>query len=97
MGTCSTDFSDQFRIVIIRHKRIGYDLNAMQQSACLVINSITDDSFAALFSCRLYDCPDLNLLILVGWDRSFRLLLGPPGLNLWSSFASYFQWCCLAD
>ena len=20
-------------------------------------------------------------LILVGWDRSFRLLLGPPGLN----------------
>ena len=25
--------------------------------------------------------PDLKLSILVGWDRSFRLLLGPPGLN----------------
>ena len=25
--------------------------------------------------------PDLKLFILVGWDRSFRLLLGPPGLN----------------
>ena len=26
----------------------------------------------------------------------FRLLLGPPGLNWLSSFASDFQWCCLA-
>ena len=24
-----TDFSDQFRKLMIRHKRIGYDLNAM--------------------------------------------------------------------
>ena len=30
---------------------------------------------------RLHDGPDLKLFILVGWDRSFRLLLGPPGLN----------------
>ena len=36
-----TDFSDQFRKIIKRHKRIGYDLNAMRQSACLVINPIT--------------------------------------------------------
>ena len=44
-----TDFSDPFRkIIIIRHKRIGYDLNAMRQSACLVINPITVDNFAAL-------------------------------------------------
>ena len=34
-----TDFSDQFRKIIIRHKR-GYDLNVMPQSACLVINPI---------------------------------------------------------
>ena len=27
----------------------------------------------------LKDGPDLKLFILVGWDRSFRLLLGPPG------------------
>ena len=33
----------------------------------------------------------------VVWDRSFRLLLGPPGLNCLSSFASYFQWCRLTD
>ena len=28
-----TDFSDQFRKIIICHKRIGYDLNVTQQSA----------------------------------------------------------------
>ena len=28
-----TDFSDHFRKIIIRHKRIGYDLNVMRQSA----------------------------------------------------------------
>ena len=47
-----TDFSDQFRKIIIRHKRIGYDLNVMQQSTCLVI---TVDNFAALFNCMPVD------------------------------------------
>ena len=28
-----TDISDQFRKKMIRHKRIGYDLNAIRQSA----------------------------------------------------------------
>ena len=46
-----TDFSNQFRKIIIRHKRIGYDLNVMRQSACLVISPITVDNFAALFNC----------------------------------------------
>ena len=46
-----TDISDQFRKKIIRHKRIGYDLNVTQQSACLFINPITVDNFAALFNC----------------------------------------------
>ena len=43
-----TDFSDQFRKIIIRHRRIGYDLNVMRQYAYLVINPITVDNFAAL-------------------------------------------------
>ena len=46
-----TDFSDQFRKIIIRDKRIGYDLNAMRQFAYLVINPITVDNFAALLNC----------------------------------------------
>ena len=50
-----TDLSDQFRKIIIRYKRIGYDLNVMRQSACLVINPITVDIFAALFNCTPVD------------------------------------------
>ena len=50
-----TDFSDQFRKIIIRRKRIGYDLNVMRQSACLVINQITVDNFVALFNCTPVD------------------------------------------
>ena len=50
-----TDISDQFRKIIIRHKRIGYDLNVMRQSACLVINLITVDNFAAFFNCTPVD------------------------------------------
>ena len=44
-----TDFSDQFRKIIICHKSIDHDLNVMRQSACLVNNPITVDNFAALF------------------------------------------------
>ena len=45
------DFSDQFRKIIIRYKRIGYNINIMRQSACLVFNPITVNNFASLFNC----------------------------------------------
>ena len=50
-----TDVSDQFQKIIIRHKRIGYGLNVMRQSACLVIYPITVDHFAPLFNCTPVD------------------------------------------
>ena len=50
-----TDFSDQFRKIIMRYKRIDYNLNVMRQSACLVIYPITVDSYAALFNCTPVD------------------------------------------
>ena len=49
------DFSDQFRIIIMRYKRSGYNLNVMRQSACLVINPITVDGYAAFFNCMPVD------------------------------------------
>ena len=45
-----TDLSDQFRKIIMRNKRIGYDLNVMRQSGCLVINLITIDGISAPFN-----------------------------------------------
>ena len=50
-----TDFSDQFRKIIMCYKRIGYNLNVMRQSACLVINPITVDGYAAVFNCTPVD------------------------------------------
>ena len=46
-----TEFSDQFRKIIMRYKRIDYNQNVMRQSACFVINPITFDGYAALFNC----------------------------------------------
>ena len=45
-----TDFSDQFRKIIMRYKLIGYNLNVMRQSACLGNNQITVDGYASLFN-----------------------------------------------
>ena len=39
------DFSDQFRKIIVRYKRIGYNIHIMRQSACLVFNPITVSCF----------------------------------------------------
>ena len=50
-----TDFSDQFKNIIMRYKRTGYNLNVMRQSACLVLNPITVDGYAALFNCTWVD------------------------------------------
>ena len=50
-----TEFSDQSRKIIMRFKRIGYNLNVMRQSACLVISPITVDGYAALFNCTPVD------------------------------------------
>ena len=49
------DFSRQVRKNITRCKRIGYNLNVMRQSACLVINPFTVDGNAALFNCTPVD------------------------------------------
>ena len=45
------DFSYQFRKIIIRYKRIGYNTNVMWQIECLVVKPITVNNFADLFNC----------------------------------------------
>ena len=45
------DFSDLFRKLIVRYKRIGYNINIMRQSACLVFNPIMVNNFASPFNC----------------------------------------------
>ena len=45
------DFSGQFRKIIVRYKLIGFNINIMRQSACLLFKPITVNNFASLFNC----------------------------------------------
>ena len=58
-----TDFSEQFIKIIIHYKRIGYNLNVMRQSACLVINPIIVDGYAALFNCTPVDRASDSMMV----------------------------------
>ena len=46
-----SNFSEQFRKLINRYKRIGYNPYIMRQTACLVTNPIMVDGDASLFNC----------------------------------------------
>ena len=37
--------------IITRYRRIGYNLNVMRQSACLVFNPIVVDNYVVFFNC----------------------------------------------
>ena len=47
----SNNFSAQFIKIISYYKKIGYNINVLQQTACLVVNPITVGNFAFLFNC----------------------------------------------
>ena len=88
-----TDFSDQYRKIIMRYKRIGYNLNVMRQSACLVIHPITVDGFAALFNCTPVDRASDTMLA-----RAKAIHFSLLGLELssfaWSTGAQLFIFLC---
>ena len=46
-----SNFLEQFRNLINRCKRIGYSLDIMRQTACLVVDPIIVDGYASLFNC----------------------------------------------
>ena len=45
------DFPYQFEKIIVRYKKIGYNIDVLRQTACLVVNPIKVNSFAYLFNC----------------------------------------------
>ena len=47
----SNNFSAQFIKIISHYKKMGYNINVLQQTACLVVNPITVGNFAFLFNC----------------------------------------------
>ena len=61
--------SAQFIKIISHYKKIGYNINVLQQTACLVVNPITVGNFAFLFGSdfRLYNGSDLQTYLLMRW------------------------------
>ena len=47
------NFSDQFKRIFKRYKRVGYSMEITRQSACLVVNPITVDSYG-IFTVGIY-------------------------------------------
>ena len=45
------DFPYHLKKIIVRYKKIGYNIDALRQRACLVVNPIKVNSFAYLFNC----------------------------------------------
>ena len=86
-------FLKPIRKIITRYRRIGYNLNVMRQSACLVFNPIMVDNYAAFFNCTPVGRAS-DTMMAPTWSYSFKLvgtgasclLLGPPGSNWCFSF-----------
>ena len=47
----SNNFSTQFIKTMSHYKKVDYNINILQQTACLVVNPITVGNFAFLFNC----------------------------------------------
>ena len=45
------DFPYHFKKIIVRYKKIGYNINVMRQTACLVVGPVRVGGFACLFGC----------------------------------------------
>ena len=45
------DFPNHLKKIIVRYKKIGYNIDVLRQTACLVVNPIKVNSFAYLFNC----------------------------------------------
>ena len=45
------DFPYHFKKKIVRYKKLGYNIDVLRQTACLVVNPIKVNNFAYLFDC----------------------------------------------
>ena len=89
----SNNFSAQFIKIISHYKKIGYNINVLQQTACLVVNPIMVGNFAFFFYCTPvgrtsdYDIPpdalavvrptEVYLLDFFCFGIQFFILLSP--------------------
>ena len=48
---CKNAFPYHFTSIIVRYKKLGYNIDVLRQNACLGVNRFKVHSFAYLFDC----------------------------------------------
>ena len=88
-GLGRAEFSDQFRKVVVCCGRVGYNINIMRQSACLVFSPIAVNDFASLFDCAPLGrasgsvvAPAWDYLFWLVWAGAFFSVAWPAGVRL---------------
>ena len=52
------DLLYHFKKIIVRYKKIGYNIDVLRQTACLLVNPIKVNSFAYFFNCMTVGRPE---------------------------------------
>ena len=73
------DFNDQFKKIAKRYIRVGYNLDIMRQSACLVLNPIMVYGYGFLFNCTTVGQASDSMTALT---YSFNRWVGAWGLSV---------------
>ena len=91
----SVDFCDQFRKIVVRCRRVGYNIGVVRQSACLVFGPVTVNDFASLFGCAPVGrasgsvvAPAWGCLFWLVWAGAFLSVAWPAGVRLLVFFCS---------
>ena len=82
-----SNFSEKFRKLINRYKRIGYSLDIMRQTASLVVNPVIVDGYTSLFNCTTAVRASGSMTASSSnFNQTICLVLCPPWFNYWFSF-----------
>ena len=77
----SNKLSAQFIKIMSHYKKIGYNINVLQQTACLVSNPITVGNFAFRFNCKR----ESDFKLFGGSDLSFDEMVGASCFGYWQA------------
>ena len=102
---CYNNCLAQFIKIISHYKEIGYDINVLQQTACLAVNPITVGNIAFLFNCTSVGQTSDSLMVptlrlIFWWDgRGLMLWLfvGPTRVYLLDFYCSGIQFWLLLN
>ena len=87
------NFSDQFKKIVKCYIRVGYNVDIVRQSACLVLNPITVYSYGFLFNSTTVGQASDSMTVFNRWVGAWSLsVTGPTVAQLEVFFSSDYLW-----